>query len=497
MALKTDTLGMGEWLPDQPEMNSQGVQIARNVIASVNSYKPFSAVETFSTAVPTASSDWLRGAIALRDDDMVSYIYAGDASRLYELSATSFEDVSKSGAYSGTSTDNVWNMAQWGNTVIATNFNNNPQQMTLGGAAFADLAGSPPRAKYLGIVRDFVVLANTAEGVNNYPRRVQWSAFNNATLWTPNVTTQSDFQDIPDGGGITGFVGGQVGAVFQESQITLMTYEGPPRIFRFDVVEKKRGCSVPGTIIRYGQTIYYLSDDDFYAMPIGGTPQPMGQEKVVDYFYRNFDETFSERVFAGIDIRRKLVMWAYPSNNANNGQPDRVLVYSISTNRFTEIENEYGRFLVGIGIGYDMDSLDSINTNLDLIDVSLDDPFYTGGRPRPAAFTLSKKLGFFTGTALSAQVETKERNFRPNQLMEINNLRPLVEGENTNVSVKIGTRNKLSDAVTYTDSIPVNSYGECNTRLNARYARAVIETSGNYTLISGVEVEHKAGGRRG
>ncbi len=38
----------------------------------------------------------------------------------------------------------------------------------------------------------------------NFDYRVRWSAINNETDWVENVNTQSDYQDIPDGGQIFG-----------------------------------------------------------------------------------------------------------------------------------------------------------------------------------------------------------------------------------------------------------------------------------------------------
>ncbi|WP_230682109.1 hypothetical protein, partial [Streptococcus pneumoniae] len=77
-------------------------------------------------------------------------------------------------------------------------------------------------------IREFGVLAKTSTQNN----RVRWSAIGSITDWVSSATTLSDYQDLPDGGSIMGFVGGEYGIVFQERGITRMSFEGQPTAFR-------------------------------------------------------------------------------------------------------------------------------------------------------------------------------------------------------------------------------------------------------------------------
>lgn len=488
-------LPIKEWLPDQPPYEVPGTQVARNVVAASNSYKPFTGVEVFSDAMPTASDDYVRGAIALRDQDRITHIYAGDASKLYELSATAWDDVSKSGNYSGTATTEIWDFDQWGNTVIATNFNNVPQQITMGGASFADLPGSPPRARYVSVIKDFVVLASLLEAGTNQNARVRWSAFNNSDIWTPSVTLQSDFQDIQKGGAITGIEGGESGLIFQEEQINHMVYEGPPRIFRFDVPSQEIGCRVPGSITRYGANVFFIGDADFYIIGFGTEPKPLGQNKWARYFHKNFDRTFLHRVIGSVDVTRKLILLSYPDKNSNNGTPNKTICYNLETNRFTEISEEYVYLFTGLGVGYTLEGLDALYSSVEDIQLSLDDPFWTGGQPKLTAITTANRLGFFEGAPLPARVDTEERRAGLGRKMEINNIRPLVEGFNANVAIRVGTREHQDQSVTYSQQIKPNSDGECNILTEARFARIRIETSGSFQMIQGSEVHVREGGQ--
>ncbi|BCV05594.1 MAG: hypothetical protein CM15mV111_210 [uncultured marine virus] len=110
---------------------------------------------------------------------------------------------------------------------------------------FSDLSADAPKAKYIAVVRDFVMTGftnTTAAGTKPY--RTQWSALGDATSWAVSATTQADFQDIDDLGDITGLVGGEYATILLEKGIVRASYIGSPLIFQFDKVELNRGCKV-------------------------------------------------------------------------------------------------------------------------------------------------------------------------------------------------------------------------------------------------------------
>ena len=84
--------------------------------------------------------------------------------------------------------------------------------------AFANLAGSPPKADFIAVVRDFVWVGNIDEGSGRVPFRVRWSGFNDIDGWTTG-TDQSDFQDLPDSGAVTGLVGGEYCTILCERNL--------------------------------------------------------------------------------------------------------------------------------------------------------------------------------------------------------------------------------------------------------------------------------------
>ena len=135
--------------------------------------------------------------------------------------------------------DGTWRFTQFGPLAIAVNGVDAPQAFDLSvGTRWSALGGTPPIAAFVTTVRDFVLMGK----IGTTPQRVQWSGINNANLWGSVPSNQADIQDLPDGGNVTGLVGGEYALIFQETSVRRMTYEGPPIIFRIDKIANDIGC---------------------------------------------------------------------------------------------------------------------------------------------------------------------------------------------------------------------------------------------------------------
>ena len=110
---------------------------------------------------------------------------------------------------------------------------------------------------------------------------------NNAETWTPSQATQADFQDLPDGGYVMGLVGGEYGVVFQERSIKRMTYVGVPLVFQFDEVARGIGTPAEGSVARYEDMAFFLSDEGFYVLSGAQQLRGIGQNKIDRYFWND------------------------------------------------------------------------------------------------------------------------------------------------------------------------------------------------------------------
>jgi len=184
----------GEWLPDQPDFSNAGVVEATNVIPAANGYRSMPGFVQYSTA----ASNTILNIFAAKQNDGSVKLFAGDSAKLYSFNAgtSGLDDISKAGtpAYDLVSGER-WRFVQFGDTVIASGGTGEElQKFQLGtDTVFSDLSGTPPKADYIAVVRDFVWTANIDEGSGRVPYKVRWSGFNDITSWVAG-TDQSDYQ---------------------------------------------------------------------------------------------------------------------------------------------------------------------------------------------------------------------------------------------------------------------------------------------------------------
>ena len=356
----------GEWLPDQPALENPGVTLATNVVPVAAGYKAMKTMADYSGAADA----YLRGIFAAKGSNDTNNLFAGDATKLYLLSAgdSSLANKSKSGNYT-LGTKDAWRFVQFGDRVIAAHGTDDILQSYVIGTSslFADLSGTPA-ARYIAVVRDFVVTGYVRYSSTTHPWRVYWSAIDDATGWTIG-TNQSDIQDIADIGNITGIVGGEYGVVLFENGIVRMTYAGSPLIFQFDKVETSRGCPYPGSVANVGPFVFYLSQDGFYLFD-GNSSRSIGSEKVDRTFFDEFDKANAHRMTVGVDPRNKLIIWSYPTTSST---PNKILVYNYLLERWSSIELEHDSVASFFSPSYTLENVDNVNSSIDALETSLDD----------------------------------------------------------------------------------------------------------------------------
>ena len=475
--MPTTRLQFTEWLPDQPA-NAGSLIDAKNVFPVSVGYSPFPNSVDFSGA----ASENLNSVYAAKFGSEV-VIFAGGASKLFKFNAATeaLEDKSLAGGYTGTST---WNFALFGAEVLATNYTAKVQRWTIGtSTAFADLAAAAPIAKFVTVVRDFVVCANIGSTAN----KVQWSDINDATDWVSGTTSQSDFQIMPDGGNITGITGGEFGIVFLEKAIARMSYTGSPLFFQFDTISRGLGCIAGGSIAQYGGLSFFLSDDGFYQTD-GQSVTGIGNEKVDKYF---FDDVLLENIdsmSSSADPKRKIVVWNY----ANNSGGRSILIYNWQLQRWSRASTAAtvvgdiataGTTLEGLGtLGY---------TDIDTMPASLDARLWVGGKFLFAGAE-DTKIVTFTGSDYNSELITTDVEVGYNSVVTL--ARPQID--NGSATIKIASRRELDDAVIFGDSSTTSAEGRADLRSAGRYHRLEVSPTGNWTTAMAVDIDVKPQGNR-
>lgn len=483
------TINFGSWTPDLSTFGNPGTGHAKNCLPSRNGYRQMLGQNVFSDALLNRC----QGATTVIKSDGTVHSYAGDATKLYHLSAATWSDVSAT-TYS-IADDVFWEFAQFGEKIIATNISDAVQVATIGSGNFSNMITSTlkPQARHICVTDDFVVLGNTSEGGTVFPRRVRWSGINDETDFDQSATTQSDSQDVEGEGWVQALVGfGRDFYVFQERGITVARYEGTPAIFRFDLAEKNRGTIAPGSVVALGRNVFYLADDGFYMFD-GAQSHPIGKEKVDAYFYDNADPQYLSRMSAAIDPARALVIWAFVTTGS---VPNMLLIYSWATEQWTfaEVTNEF--IFRDLTKGYTLDQLDDVSSTLSGLPFSLDSRVWAGGLIQLSGFNTSHRLVNYNGAALTAEIDTKEMQLFPGYLGFAETVRPLVEGSSATVTVQAGTRATLRATESFGSATSVNSIGEADLRSVGRYHTFRCNISGGFDHALGVQVYGKQWGRQ-
>lgn len=469
--------------PDLPKLQNPLIE-ARNCLPRIGSFGPMPQLGSITNAM----DEFCKGAAAFRNDAGTSFVYGGDegstgatSAKLYRLAGATWTNSSRGAGYSN-STES-WRFAKSGTQVVATNFFDHPQVITLGGTTFADLT-TAFKAKHVAKVREFMMFANTNDTTDGHVSdRIRWSAFNNITDYTVSSATQSDFQDAQsDGGACQGLVGGEFAIAFMERSIWRLTYVGPPGVFQVDEVDPGIGTFASGSIVQHGWT-YFLSSDGFRRTR-GDKSERLGVERVNRTVLADLDNSFIQNVTSSVSVQDGLIYWAYPGANNVNGRPNKLVVYDPDVDEWSFGDEEVQQFLSAGTPATTLEDLDSLYGTLEDVPGSLDDDIWAGGPFQLAVMDSSNRLSLFNGSPRQATFKTGEMLVDDGRKVYMPYIRPLIDGGS--VEAKMIYRDLLSATAQESGWIPVNDIGIVPFRESGRYLSTEIRVSGDWEMAVGV-----------
>ena len=467
-------INFGEWTPDQPGITN-GLRRAENVYSKLVGYGALPTVVNYSNS----ASENLNNVVAGKTTAGATSVFAGGSTKLFKLDSgtLNLNNVSKSGNYT-TPTDQRFRFTQFGNVIVAANGFDKLQGFNLNSSSlFANLAADAPEARYVTVVRDFVVSGYQS----SYQNRVQWSALGDESSWTASATTQADFQDIPDGGSIVGVTGGEYGLILMDRSIHRMVYVGSPLIFQFDNISRNLGCYEANSVIQYGGTTFFLGDDGFYACD-GQNVVPIGNEKVNRFFFDNVDEGTLYLMSAAVDPTKKLIIWAYASNSSATA--DSLLIYNYQTQRWTSGTTTVDRIASTSTPAVTLEGMD-VYGNLDTILTSFDSRLWLGGRLQLAGVD-GAKIVTFSGANATAYIETGDIEM-PGSTSSITLVKPTVEGGSG--SVALLSRRLLTESTVFGSQTAADAENRVSVRGIGRYHRLQLTPTGSWTSAVGMDID--------
>ncbi len=458
----------GEWLPDQPGV-AGSVTDAVNCYPVTNGYAPIRDAADYSDAAGETLLVTFAGKSA-----GASTLFAASATSIYKFDSS---DASLDAVKTSYSAIESWDVTQFGSKMILANGSSKLQYWDLGASTtVSDLDAAAPTAKYVTVVRDFVVAAN----VGGEENKVYWSDINDETDWTPGAASQSDTQVIPDGGDITGLAGGEYGLIFMERAVYRMSYSGSPYFFQFDAISRTLGCISNGSIAQFGGLTYFLADDGFYVCD-GQTVKNIGVEKVNRWFFENAIPTeIPISMSATVDPIRKLVIW-----NFKNTMGGRYLLYfSIDLGKWSYATTDVSYIAYGFTPSATLEQVDNYNTSIDALDIPLDSRVFAGGQLL-ALGVREQKIVALSGAFKSAYVVSGDIDTGRSI---ITLAKPIID--NGTGTVAVASRTLLADTVEFGTAVAADSENRCSLRSNGNYHRVKVSpTSVNWKTLVGVEVE--------
>lgn len=514
----------GPFHPDSAGINTQALIEAKNCLPGDIGFQSLPSAVGSTSALP----DTCRGAVSVLLDDASVKTYAGTDNKLYSLSATGvWDDVSEhetvvddfgdritpgdgeavvddvgsvilaedgsevlietdyitiSGDDYSVGSGEQWKFVLYGDNLIATNIVDGPQKININsGTAFAALGGSPPAARYIDIVREFVFLG----AVFGNEKRVQWSANGNSESWTVG-TGESDYQDFPNGGPVRGLIGGETVYVFQAGKVTRGTYvPGSSFIFQFDEIEGAAGLASPHSLVRLRGDAYYLAPDGIRKLGLASAGSAaIGVKKWLRWFIADKKAGSDLTVLGAANPVRPIIVWAYVSVNNIGTTPDRLLIYDWSLDEATFCELSVEALVQWLSPGVTLDTMNDYGT-METLPFSLDSPFWRGGSQIMGLFTTDNKLSLQSGENMEATFITSDGMGRGRSM--IKGVRPMIDS--TQAQIAIAARERDGDSISFGPLESMEDTGICPAHRSGNLVRAklVAPAGAIWTLAKGLD----------
>lgn len=484
----TITFPVNDWRPDQAFLDGTGTIEALNVTTKARGYGPLPSWASVTPSAPLTAR--AQGTFFARKSDNTGVMFAGDATKLYQLTGATWINVSRvTGGPYNCPVDGRWSFVQFGNNVLAFNGSDVPQQINIdSGANFGPLTGAP-QAHYAAIVGDFVMTGNQDPTSRSL---VQWSAINDCTSWTASQQTQADSQLLPDGGMVQAIFGYNYTAIIlQEFSIKTGTYEGPALIFRFATIAKDLGCMVPGSAAAYGDYCFFYSQNGLYMLQAAAQLTPIGEQRVNNWLKANVNQSFLTRCCAGIDPVKSFYVFGFP-DQSSGGLINHFLLYNYALDKFSHAQAGNFEWVQSTMTqsSWTIEQLATTYGTIENVPFPFDSTVWSGtGAPVLGGFDANHTLGFYNGPPLAATVTAGELNLIDGKKAFVRGVRPLVEGSSPPaISVTLGTRNRQTDPISYGVTVPMDQFGYCRFRSKGRYHSAKIQLAagGSWDYVLGL-----------
>lgn len=174
------------------------------------------------------------------------------------------------------------------------------------------------------------------------PLQIYWSDSQDYTNWTATSSTFAGGFHIPTGSRIVGGIQApQQGLIWTDIDVWSMTYINLPLVFGFNKL--MTGCGLIGShaMCILGNTVYWMSQNQFFYIPAGGGPRVLPC-KVWDFIFQDLDTANAYKIRMGSNSAFNEWWCHFPSLSGGTGENDSYV-------KFNPVENawDYGNLPTG------------------------------------------------------------------------------------------------------------------------------------------------------
>lgn len=480
------------WMPDlslSDITKNGGLYTVQNVLPVRGAYYPAPNKAAYNT---TAAADKIIGGTYVRDTDGQYYSFIGTLTKLYRYTNSALTNITR--ASGGDYSASYWSFEKYGSWTIATDFTDDPQILKdPTGANFVALGGSPPKARYCLLNHGHLILAYLDESGTIYPKKIKYSAREDVEDWTTSLTTGCGSQDFPDmNGNITGLASlGDGFVITSDDAISYGYYIGGEYTYGFRLnIIRNIGCFFPQSLISIGDKIFFWSKYSIYSFD-GESLIEIGARIKRTIFVETLIQS-GDAISVAHDKANGLIKWAFPYG-VTSSTADKILVYNYLEDKFTILDMECDSIFMGATEQFIADSF--TDTLIDNMDFLIDSTYWYNKNVQPMIGNTDYKINAFTGSDLTATIETGEINNYP-QMFKILKAYLPIEGSSSSGSAIVKHRYSDVDAQSSSSSSSLKSDGTVDLRTTNRKL-ALNFTGTNFDKINTIiDIEGIALGRR-
>lgn len=235
-----------------------------------------------------------------------------------------------------TATNKDWTLDNWGEVLIACDFNGGIYQWSpISGAFNATILPYGPATNHGAIVampqRQIIAWGSTFNGLHD-PLLIRWCDVNNYDDWIGKITNQAGSYRLSKGSKIVACLqAAQQTLVWTDLGIWSMQYVGQPFVYQFSELGTGCGLIARKACAAVGGTVYWMGQSQFYRLSGNGV-EPVGCP-VWDVIFQDIDMDYKDNIRVAVNSRFGEISWFYPITGSA-GVNTKYVKYNITIDKW-------------------------------------------------------------------------------------------------------------------------------------------------------------------